>query len=514
MWNFKKNNVKKSNSIDWLILLITVFVCWAIVMTYEIVGSRVLWPYFWSSTFVWTSLIWIILWSLSLWYYLWWKLSDKRASFNFLWCIVLSAGLLILIMCLLKDDLLVIFYENIKDLKTAIIVSSVVIFWPASILLWMVSPYAVKLKLENLNTSGSTVWSLYAISTLWSIVWTFSAWFYLIPFFWTNKLLILLSIVLFIVSLLLIRNMLIFLIAIIIASLSAYLIYTNSPILKLNTSKNWFFIDTDSSYSRIYIYDWYSKNSENNIRYFKLDSSNSSAMFLNKDWLVYEYTKHYDLAKVFNPNFKKTLMLWWAGYSYPKHFLKTYPEATIDVVEIDPKVTELSKKYFNLKENSRLNIFHEDWRVFLNNSKDKYDVIFWDAFSSLYSMPFHLTTIETARKKYDLLNDWWVVILNIISSIEWESWKILRAEYKTYKQVFDNVLIIPVHTTEKSDVTQNIMLVAIKWDWPENIDSKDEQLSKFLENIRTKEINTDDVPILTDNYAPVDYYAWLAIYNN
>jgi spermidine synthase len=97
--------------------------------------------------------------------------------------------------------------------------------------------------------------------------------------------------------------------------------------------------------------------------------------------------------------------------------LKKYPQATIDVIEIDPKVTELAKKYFNLKENPRLTIYHEDGRVYLNKVQKKYDAIFGDAFGSFYSIPYQLTTIETVQKKFDILNNNGVVVLNIISSI-------------------------------------------------------------------------------------------------
>jgi len=92
-------------------------------------------------------------------------------------------------------------------------------------------------------------------------------------------------------------------------------------------------------------------------------------MFLNSNELVYDYTKYYHLASHFNPTFKKTLMLGGAGYSYPKDFLLKYPEATIDVIEIDPMLTKLAKEYFNLKESPRLNIYHEDGRVFLNKTQ-------------------------------------------------------------------------------------------------------------------------------------------------
>ena len=92
-------------------------------------------------------------------------------------------------------------------------------------------------------------------------------------------------------------------------------------------------------------------------------------------------------------------MIGGAGYSYPKEYLKTYPNAKMDVVEIDPQMTEIAKKYFRLKENPHLKIIHEDGRIFLNRAESQqYDAVLMDAFSSLFSVPFQLTTIEAVEQ--------------------------------------------------------------------------------------------------------------------
>ncbi len=65
-----------------------------------------------------------------------------------------------------------------------------------------------------------------------------------------------------------------------------------------------------------------------------------------------------------------------------------------------------------------MQIFHEDGRVFLNQNKKIYDVIFGDAFTSWYSVPYQLSTREAVEKKYNSLSMSGLVILNLISSIE------------------------------------------------------------------------------------------------
>jgi spermidine synthase len=489
------------------ILEITVFICGAVVMIFELVGSRVLGPYFGTSIFVWTSLIGIILGSLGLGYYFGGKIADKKPNFNSLSLIIFLAAISIGLTIFIKDFLLINLQINFTDIRMASVFASLILFLPASVLLGMVSPYAVKLKIENLNTSGSTVGNLYAISTAGSIIGTFLSGFYLIPRFGTNKLLIILSITLIAISLALAVKKYTKI------KLSVFTIVVIGwfTIGGLNyiSEKNGF-IDVDTAYNRIWIYNHVDPETNKPVKIMEINNENHSSMFLASDELVNEYTKYYNLAAHFNPNFKKTLMFGGAGYSYPKDFLLKYPEAKIDVVEIDPKVTELAKKYFKLKENSRLTIYHEDGRVYLNKTQEKYDAIFGDAFSSRYSLPYQLTTKEAVQKKYNILNDNGIVVLNIISAIAGEKGKFLRAEYATYKNIFPQVYLFPVRDPNDENEVQNIILVALKSKKDQKFDNANPELNEYLQHLWRKEVNMD-MPILTDDYAPVDYYISKAI---
>ncbi len=484
------------------ILEITVFTSGAVVMIFELVGSRVLGPFFGTSIFVWTSLIGIILGSLSLGYYLGGKIADNKPSFTKLSFIIFISAVFIFITFFIKDFILIFLQSNISDIRTSSVIASIVLFSPTSVFLGIVSPYAAKLKLNNLDTSGSTIGNLYALSTAGSIIGTFLSGFYLIPNFGTNKLLIILAIVLILISILLSFKQLLKI------KFSFFIFVTIFYFLigDLNlVFKDMIFVDTDTAYNRVWIYDRYSEEYQENIRTMSINNESSSAMFLDSDKLVYEYTKYYHLAKHFNPDFKTTLMLGGAGYSYPKNFLLKYPEATIDVIEIDPELTELAKQYFNLKDDLRLNIYHEDGRSFLNTTQKKYDAIFGDAFSSQYSVPYQLTTLEAVQKNYDILNNNGVVVLNIISSIEGKDGQFLRAEYTTYKNIFEQVFLFPVRYKDEGSQKQNIILVALKSNKDQVFTNINPEINEYLQHLWTKEIPSD-MPILTDDYAPVDYY--------
>lgn len=271
----------------------------------------------------------------------------------------------------------------------------------------------------------------------------------------------------------------------------------------LNAKEN--LIDLDTEYSRVWIFDDYDHKTGEPIRELQINTESNSAMFLERQGLVFEYTKYYRLAEHFNPGFQTALMFGGAAYSYPKDFIENYDSATLDVVEIDPKLTELAREYFELQDNPRLNIIHEDGRTYLNKTEKKYDIIFGDAFTSFYSIPYQLTTIEAVAKTYNSLNEGGVAIINIATAIEGNAGKFLRAELATYQEYFPQTFIFPVSFPNNGDFFQNVILVAIKSETPASLTSDNPEYNKYLSHLWTKEI-PKDLPVLTDEHAPVDYY--------
>src|SRR5687767_4473009 len=88
------------------ILEIVVFVCGAVVMIYEIIGSRIVSPFIGTSTYVWTSLIGVILASLSLGYWIGGRVADKRPDVKVLAFVILVAGGLVSVTVLIKEIVL------------------------------------------------------------------------------------------------------------------------------------------------------------------------------------------------------------------------------------------------------------------------------------------------------------------------------------------------------------------------------------------------------------------------
>lgn len=475
-------------------LELIVFLAGLSVMVLELDGSRILAPYLGTSLYVWTSIIGIILGALSLGYFLGGKLADKKPSFKTLSIILLLAAVSIGIIGLVKEPFLKLIQNEISDIRIGSIIATIILFVIPSVLLGMISPYAVKLKIETLARSGQTVGNLYAISTIGSIVGTFLAGFYLIPAMGNTKILYLIAIILLMAALISYSRFLI------VKSLIIILIFLSSfGIFYEKTEAKT--IDLDSQYNRILISEGIDQETGRPARYIYTDPfGTQSAMFTDKDDdLVFRYTKYYRLIDHFFPKSKNVLMIGGGAYSYPKDYLGKH-EGNIDVVEIDPKFTELARQYFNLTDNPRLSIIHEDGRIFLNKTDKKYDAILIDAFKSL-TPPWQLTTKESVSKMSAALDDNGVVIANVVSALEGEKAEFLQAEFATFKSIFPQVYFFQVYKMD-SELPQNLILVALKNAQKPSFQSSNKELDDYLKNLYTGEI--DSGQILTDNFAPVE----------
>jgi len=165
-----------------------VFICGAIVMSFEILGSRVLAPNFGSSVFVWGSLISVFLTGLSAGYYLGGWLADKDPSSRKLGLMIIIPGILLMTFPLYSPPITDRLFIMDLGVRLSPLLASVALFLLPSVFLGIVSPYTAKLMICSLHTSGRTIGALYALSTFGSILGTLITSFYLITMAGTNAL--------------------------------------------------------------------------------------------------------------------------------------------------------------------------------------------------------------------------------------------------------------------------------------------------------------------------------------
>lgn len=487
------------------VLGLTVFCCGALVMIYEIIGSRLLSPYLGASTYVWTSLIGVILAALSAGYYLGGKLADRKPDVEILALVIFLAGGLVSATILFKDLILPFIAESSLILELKSVLAAVLLFAPASVLLGFVTPYAVKLKMSSLADSGKTVGRLYALSTTGSILGTFAAGFFLIPFVGSERTLYFVAAGLIGLSILLapfalnrlnLTVLIVFVFGIGANELKAYYLKQTVDLR-----------DIDTEYSRVQVFRTVEAKSGRQIRAMTTDPFFiQSGVFLDSDELVFDYARYYNLIKHFKPDFQNTLMIGGAGYTFPREYLRRYEHARIEVVEIDSQMTEIARRYFGLKEDSRLKIFHEDGRVFLNRVEaERYDAVLMDAFGSLFSVPFQLTTVEAVGQISRSLKEDGVVIFNLGGAVSGDASRFLQAELKTYREVFPHVYLFKVNAGYTDEQLQNLIIVAVKSKKTPPLESADAETAELLAHIYKRDVPLAE-KILTDDLAPVEYY--------
>jgi spermidine synthase len=238
------------------------------------------------------------------------------------------------------------------------------------------------------------------------------------------------------------------------------------------------------------------------------------------------YTNSFELARIFKPKLTRVLFIGGGGAVGPRNFLDHDKEVKVDVVEIDPLVVDISRDYFHLRDNARLKIYVEDGRRFVRRTTDKYDVVILDAFTAGGQIPFHLATQEFMQEIKNVLTLDGLFLSNINSALEGPKSQILRSEYKTAASVFPSVYLFPrpfdnerePSKTMVQTSARNVILIGLNAarNWSaELIASTAATLTQqnavrsptFLTDafhLHKLPVRTNDVPLLTDDYAPVD----------
>jgi spermidine synthase len=150
--------------------------------------------------------------------------------------------------------------------------------------------------------------------------------------------------------------------------------------------------------------------------------------------LALVYTRLLLAPLIWNPNPSRILMIGLGGGVLPRFLNEVYPDITIDVVEVDARVTELARRYFNFKESPHLRVFEDDGRAFIKQCGRKYDMVFLDAFKG-GAVPFHLKTVEFYREIAQSLKEEGILVTNLYG----KSNTLKPRDRKTLESVFHRI---------------------------------------------------------------------------
>ncbi|MEW5802882.1 MAG: fused MFS/spermidine synthase [bacterium] len=422
------------------LLVITPLITGAAVMMIELLGTRIISPYFGVSLYVWTSLITVTLLALAGGY--WWGgyIADRKRTASFLYFLIFLAGAFLLFVPVLKKTFLVL--SSHLGLRFGSLAGSFLLFFLPLFLLGAVTPYLVKLYARDMRTIGKVVGNLYAISTAGSFAGTILSGFVFIPHFKNESILFFISAALIVLCLVYWLFFLdkghsciwLFVTALVLLPV----LFIQKPFSKqeidsvfkgasfhLVTEKN-------SAYGQIKVFDV-----NNRIRVLILDGLTQNAVDQMSGLSVHEYTYALPLiARSYNPEGKTALAIGLGAGTIPSELRRNH--FTVDCVEINPVMVTVAQNYFGFNPDD-VNLSKQDARFFVRNCRKKYDMIFLDAFNG-DSVPEHLLTLEMFRDLKRLMNPDGVLCINFFGSLARKHSFGTRSLAKTLKQVFAQVV--------------------------------------------------------------------------
>jgi spermidine synthase len=505
-----------------VVIYLVAFITGAIVMSFEMLGSRYLNPYFGSGIYTWAALISTVLAALTAGYFIGGWLADRYPSATVLGTTVLIASLYLLALPGFAEAVLEFVLADVDDVRTgSLIAAFAIMFFPVT-LLGVYSPFAIRLMLRSAQRSGTVSGTVYGVSTAGSIVGTLGTTFVLIPMIGSRAITLLLGAAGVLCGLLLValarleRRSHAAMLATAMIALAALtpaipvaraesLIDENvrAALLKRPDGQ---IAHVESEYNDIYI----RKRRGELTMSFQLkgfDYTESVTNLRDPDDLSLRYAQTMTIAAIYPAELKKILMIGLGGGSISTYFGRFMPEVRIDTVEIDRRVIQVAKTYFGLRETDRVRYLDGDGRVFLNRNKELYDLIVVDAYQGGF-VPFHLLTKEFYTLVKQRLTPGGAAAFNVHDGT-----KLYRSTVKTLGEVFPTLDLYPsgqgetITLVTNSPNPDNEMLTARAAALQERYGFRfplPQLVQRRMDNPRAQ-AGTDGV-VITDDFAPVNLY--------
>lgn len=489
-----------------------VFITGGTILVVEIAATRILSPYYGNTIYAVSSIISVILLALSVGYAVGGKRADANPTFKEFYRIIYHSGISLLVLFILSVAILPV-GGYFFSLKVGPLIWSVILFFPPGFLMGMLSPFAITLgaKMNPEKGLGTMSGNIFFWSTAGSIAGSLLAGFVLIPIMGLNALmvtatatiLLLGGVGLYVHSDKNSRRELAIGMFFLLVTLGTVYYMIATTVLDPRVRFSY-----DGLYGQLFVRDQMIDGRPT--RTFSQDRGTSGGILLDSTEHAFDYTKYYALYKLANPALSNALVLGGGIYTIPKAINEERGEAIIDVVEIEPGLDDLAKKYFALQDTPQIRTHLTDGRRFLHESKTAYDFIFSDVYYSLYSIPTHFTTKEFFITAKGRLSPGGIFVANMIGSTEEAKDSLLFSEVRTMKEVFPAVIVLAVGSRDTTDV-QNFILVGSTLGTARTLEARiQESKDPFLSTLPPRIVKIDDAKLthytlLTDDYAPVDH---------
>jgi spermidine synthase len=373
------------------------------VMATELIGAKILAPYFGTSLYVWTCVMALTLGGLACGYFFGGRLSQKKNHEKILMTIVLLAAAYMCALPLFSP--LFLFLAEATSLIPSVLLSSAIVLLPPVFLMGMVSPLLIKSLTEKAEESGKKAGEVYAISTVGGILFCFLTGFYFIPdwgldysLFFVSALLAVFPCIYFIKS----KNF---------APVLVYALCATDILFKANTKSNSVYISEGllgKLEVRDDLYQFSTNSKQEKCRLLLINNVIQSAVSLKTGESRLEYTSllKSNLDRINNK--PETSLLLGLGGGVLANELSNQ-NIKVTAVELDERITEVAKNYFHL--NPAIEIIQDDARHALYKLNKKFDLVFLDLFHA-ETTPSHVMSLESFTKIKSLLSEKGMIVIN------------------------------------------------------------------------------------------------------
>lgn len=481
-----------------LALYVTVFVTGASVMVIELLGTRLIAPFYGVSLYVWSSLISVTMIALALGYYVGGFWADRAKRTGLALIIAMAALLTLLIPWLTRPVLLA---TDSLGIRVGSFVSALILFLPSLTLLGMVGPFAIKRLAARLETVGNSVGSIYAVSTVGSVIGTLTLGFYLFPLIGSREILIGLAL-----GLLLLAAAVAIYEARRLGTLAAglpCLIATalGSGLIPLVTGAGHFTDDTgkfqvrsehESLYGWVRVIDQPARD----LRLLTSDASVIGAASIRRGDSQLSYQDIVELIPALRPGMGRALIVGLGAGHMAKTLRDRYGIVT-DTLEIDPAVATAAREFFGFQPTG--NVILGDARYEIRRLQGPYDLIIHDCFTG-GSEPAHLLTAETLRQLSGLLTPRGILALNLVAYAHGPDSAVLGSVAKTLQQVLPHT---STYISEPGKEFTDFIFLASNHPLSLDVEGLTPQQRGWL-NSRTFPVASGDSVVLTDNLNPIE----------
>jgi spermidine synthase len=431
------------------LLTVVIALAGASTLALEIVGTRILGPWYGVSLDLWSALIATTLAALALGYWLGGRLADRGANARGLAGVLALAGVWTLALPWMVGPL--VHAAAPLGLRSAMLTLAVVLFGPPLVLLGMVGPLAIRLSARSLEEVGRVAGNVFAISTLASVVAALATGFWLIPTLGVRGLTLLVgAAVLFAAGIALFsgRRGAERVIGLLLAMGATVLVPRHaarteaSALVTRGTTRAF----VESPYAELRVVD------TGGLRYLLIDGGAHTIEVIESELSRHPYVAAASVLTDAFPQPGRALIVGLGGGS----LAKLYQRAgwTVDAVEIDSAVTRLAVQEFGLAP-FHARVYHADGRRYLATARTTYDLIVFDAYGSA-SIPFHLVTREAFALAKARLNPGGILALNV-EAVGWHH-PLVESLGSTLMTSFAHVVALPI--AEPPTTIGNVIVAA------------------------------------------------------